>query len=118
MKDKKKSSSRVITFLFAIGAILVAIGAVIWLELKGIAGWLLASGGFLMALSFLINAFQQQEKESFRARRLERMQLLSSLIYIVSGGFMIQQSGTWLPLFIIATVFFVYSAFVKDSTAS
>lgn len=118
MKSSKKISSKFITILFVIGAILVAVGAIIWLELKGIAGWLVASGGLLMSISFLINALQQQEKESFRARRLERMQLLSSLLYFVSGGFMIQKSGTWLPIFIIATVFFVYSSFVKDSTAS
>lgn len=106
-----KSKNKWISYGFVLGAILVVIGAIGWLEFRHTSGWFLALGGGLMALSILILSVSNKSEGDIRARRLERMQLISSLLYLVSGGFMIQGSGTWLPIFMVGTVFFFYSTF-------
>lgn len=100
-----------ISYSFTLGAMFVAVGAIGWMLFKGISGWFMALGGLLMSLSILLHSLNNREESNFRVRRLERMQLISSLLYLVAGGFMIQRSGTWLPIFIAGTVFFVYSTF-------
>lgn len=114
MRKNEQISDKVINFLFIAGAVCVMIGALAWFRLKNTTGWIVAIGGIMMSLAFLISAFGHQA-ETIRARRLERMRLFSGLLFIVSGGFMIQGSGTWLPIFLIGSIFFIYSAFIKDN---
>ncbi len=43
------------------------------------------------------------------------MTFIGLLIYLVAGGFMIQGSNIWLPLFAeLSTVFYIYALFAKD----
>lgn len=116
---RKNTLSQIVTTLFTTGSLLIVSGAVLWLKIKDVSGWLVACGGFILAISLLISSsINKEENLSFRAKRLERMQLFSSLLYLVAGGFMIQRSGSWLPIFAVGTIFFVYSAFAKDKKSS
>lgn len=115
MKGKRtRGEKKWVPQLFLVGEIAVAVGACSWMATKGAGGWALAAGGFVMAVSYIWASVGGRAELSLRLRRLERMGLLASLIYLVSGGFMLQRSGTWLPLFIVATVLLLYALFVSD----
>lgn len=101
--------------LLTIGPILVVIGAIIYSFplLTAYAGWVIALGGVLGALGTLLLSIRGREG-SARVRRLDRMIFLGLLMFIVSGGFMIQGSSSWLVILAVGTVFYIYSVFAKD----
>lgn len=81
---------------------------------KPYSGWLVAIGGGVAAIATLLQISSKGSSDDKRVRRLDRMMFLGLLIYMVSGGFMIQGSSIWLPLFAVATVFYIYALFAKD----
>ncbi|MDD7437831.1 MAG: hypothetical protein PUK66_03215 [Bacteroidales bacterium] len=101
--------------LLTIGPILVVIGTVSYgiSVLTLWAGWMVSIGGGIGAFGVLLSAFVDKTK-SARVRRLDRMIFLGLLMFIVSGGFMIQGSSSWLAIFAVGTVFYVYAVFAKD----
>lgn len=103
-------------WLITISMVVIAVSAVLYsVESMGrYAGYGISGGALLMAIGLLFQA-RDEMKKSMRLRRLSRMLLLSSLIYMVSGGFMIEGSDAWLALFAVATVFLVYSVFATSS---
>lgn len=101
--------------LLTIGPILVVMGAVVYSfpRLTQYSGWLVAIGGLLGAVGTLIASTSSKEQGA-RLRRLDRMIFLGLLMFIISGGFMIQGSSSWLAIFAVGTVFYIYSVFAKD----
>lgn len=101
--------------LLTIGPILVVIGAIAYSisALTAYSGWMVSFGGLLGAIGTLLSSFVGKEA-SARVRRLDRMGFLAMLMFIVSGGFMIQGSSSWLAIFAVGTVFYVYAVFAKD----
>ena len=93
--------------LLTIGPILVVIGAIAYSisALTAYSGWMVSFGGLLGAIGTLLSSFVGKEA-SARVRRLDRMGFLAMLMFIVSGGFMIQGSSSWLAIFAVGTVFF------------
>lgn len=102
--------------LQAIGPALVLIGAILFevSTTKPYSGWLVAIGGGMAALGALLQISRKVATDTKRVRRLDRMTFIGLLMYMVSGGFMIQGSHIWLPLFAVATVFYIYALFAKD----
>lgn len=114
--DSMNQHTPVKYMLQAVGSVLILIGAISYsiTSLAGYSGWIIAVGGIIGALGYILDS-DATKKHSKRVRRLDRMTFLSMLLYVVAGGFMIDSYSTkWLVIFTIATVFFIYSVFVKD----
>ncbi|MDD7557705.1 MAG: hypothetical protein PUJ69_03430 [Porphyromonas somerae] len=116
MSKHTKYGNRWVRNLQTIGPILVLIGAILFEPdcTKPYSGWLVAIGGGMAAIVTLLQISSKGGSEEKRIRRLDRMSFIGLLIYLVSGGFMIQGSNIWLPLFAVATVFYIYALFAKD----
>lgn len=116
MSKHTKYDNRWVRNLQTIGPILVLIGAILFEPdcTKPYSGWLVAIGGGMAAIATLLQISSKVGSEEKRIRRLDRMTFIGLLIYLVSGGFMIQGSNIWLPLFAVATVFYIYALFAKD----
>lgn len=116
MSKHTKYDNRWVRNLQTIGPILVLIGAILFEPdcTKPYSGWLVAIGGGMAAITTLLQISSKGGSEEKRIRRLDRMTFIGLLIYLVSGGFMIQGSNIWLPLFAVATVFYIYALFAKD----
>lgn len=114
MKENTKKLYSLAELLQTAGPLLVVVGAVVYeiVGEQGACGWILSIGGLLGALGILLK--RGDDNSNKRLRRLDRMAFLGHLMYLVSGGFMIQGSRAWLALFAVATVFYIYSVFVKD----
>lgn len=116
MGNQNNHTQKLAGILQAIGPVLVLLGAIFFEinSIKSYSGWLVAIGGGLAALGTLWQISRKGGSKEKRGRRLDRMMFLGLLLYMVSGGFMIQGSTIWLPLFAVATVFYIYALFVKD----
>lgn len=116
MSKHTKHDKRWVRNLQTIGPILVVIGAILFEPdcTKPYSGWLVAIGGGVAAIATLLQISNKGGSDEKRVRRLDRMSFFGLLIYMVSGGFMIQGSTIWLPLFAVATVFYIYALFAKD----
>ena len=116
MSKHTKYDNRWVRNLQTIGPILVLIGAILFEPdgTKAYSGWLVAIGGGVAAIATLLQISSKGGSDDKRVRRLDRMSFFGFLIYMVSGGFMIQGSDIWLPLFAVATVFYIYALFAKD----
>lgn len=109
------SNSAPLQALLVIGPILVVIGAIAYSiqSLSAYSGWIVAVGGLVGAIGSLISASRGKEL-SPRIRRLDRMFFLGLLLFLVSGGFMIQGSSSWFAIFAVGAVFYIYAVFAKD----
>lgn len=101
--------------LLNIGSVLLVIGVLLYgVPAIGYqAGWIISLGGLVAALGCILSASDNKDLPT-RYKRLERMLLLAMLIYLIAGGFMIQRSTSWLMIFIVATLFYLYSIFAID----
>lgn len=116
MSKHTKYDNRWVKYLQTIGPTWVLMGAILFEPdcTKPYSGWLVAIGGGMAAIATLLQISSKGGSEEKRIRRLDRMTFIGLLIYLVSGGFMIQGSNIWLPLFAVATVFYIYALFAKD----
>mgnify|MGYP007046474384 FL=1 len=117
MSKHTKYDNRWVKYLQTIGPILVLIGAILFEPdcTKPYSGWLVAIGGGMAAIATLLQISSKGGSEEKRIRRLDRMSFIGLLIYLVSGGFMIQGSDIWLPLFAVATVFYICLLYTSPS---
>lgn len=116
MSKHTKYDNRWVKYLQTIGPTWVLMGAILFEPdgTKDYSGWLVAIGGGVAAIATLLQISSKGGSNDKRVRRLDRMSFFGFLIYMVSGGFMIQGSSIWLPLFAVATVFYIYALFAKD----
>lgn len=116
MKSKKETIYSTGTLLQTIGPIIIVAGVIAYELSHGhqVSGWLVSIGGLLGATGILLQANKEGDKSDKRIRKLDRMGFLGLLIYLIAGGFMAQGSGSWIAIFGVATVFYIYSVFVKD----
>lgn len=98
--------------LFAIGLVVVALGAIIYLWQARFGCWTMIAGGAAITISMLSRAIQMRSADA-RARRLDRMALLGGLCYVIAGGLGLDGGSSWKVVFAIATVFVCYSIFVR-----
>ncbi|MDO5016810.1 MAG: hypothetical protein Q4E10_00400 [Porphyromonas sp.] len=80
---------------------------------RTVAGWVMAGGALVSVIGLMITSVSDKKAASQRVRRLDRMTLLGLLLFLVSGGVMIQGSNNWVVLFAIATVFYLYGSLMK-----
>lgn len=101
--------------MFAIGLLLVGLMSILHLWWPYFAGWGISCGGFLLVISYFCKKRRQEDtKDIVRLRRLDRMGFLGGLCYLVSGQFALRELPLWIMLFVVGTIFMVYSIFVTD----
>ncbi|MDO5036313.1 MAG: hypothetical protein Q4D93_05060 [Porphyromonas sp.] len=74
------------------------------------------AGALVIGVAYILKAILYKAT-AVRERRLEKMGMLGGLHYFLSGSFMLKESGLWVILFAVATVFFVYAIFVGAKVA-
>ena len=114
--------------IFVSGAVLMVVGAAIWMLSKGVAPWLFAIG----ALAFTAMQLQQRyEGDNFTIHRLRRIMLMSDVLLILTAALMFADDGNpfgldhltwlnyvhnnWMVLLLIAAVIQLYTVFRIDS---
>ena len=114
--------------IFVSGAILMVVGAAIWMIYKSVAPWLLAIG----ALAFVAMQVQQRyEGDNFTIQRLRRIMLMSDILLILTAALMFADDGNpfgldhltwlnyihnnWMVLLLLAAVIQLYTVFRIDA---
>ena len=114
--------------IFVSGAILMVVGAAIWMMNKSVAPWLFAIG----ALAFVAMQVQQRyEGDNFTIQRLRRIMLMSDVLLILTAALMFADDGNpfgldhltwlnyihnnWMVLLLLAAVIQLYTVFRIDA---
>ena len=114
--------------IFVSGAILMVVGAAIWMMYKSVAPWLFAIG----ALAFVAMQVQQRyEGDNFTIQRLRRIMLMSDVLLILTAALMFADDGNpfgldhltwlnyihnnWMVLLLLAAVIQLYTVFRIDA---
>lgn len=114
--------------IFISGAVLMVVGAAIWMIARSVAPWLFAVG----ALAFVAMQVQQRyEGDNFTIQRLRRIMLMSDVLLILSAALMFADDGNplgldhltwlnyvhnnWLILLLIAAVIQLYTVYRMDA---
>lgn len=104
-------SRRMLQRLFVFSSTLLVLGAACYMHRPVGGGTLVTIGGSGIALFYLA---QTGYTHSLRVRRLNRIAFFGSLAYICSGALMFLHRSSWVLLFSVATVLFVYSMLVRS----
>ena len=114
--------------IFVSGAILMVVGAAIWMMYKSVAPWIFAIG----ALAFVAMQVQQRyEGDNFTIQRLRRIMLMSDVLLILTAALMFADDGNpfgldhltwlnyihnnWMVLLLLAAVIQLYTVFRIDA---
>ncbi len=101
--------TKVLPILYAVGALLILIGAVVYFTGYELAPYLYLVG----AVIFTIAQFKEPyHKTNFTIKRLRRQQIIGSLFLILTGIFMLTTRGNeWIVCLSIAALIQLYTAF-------
>lgn len=97
------------TILFNIAAVLVLVGAGLYLTQWALAPYLFAVGAAGVAVSYLTLPVKDLD---FRRRRLHRFNVFAGLLMIVASGLMFSHRPEWVLCLTISAILQVYTAFV------
>lgn len=97
------------SFLFAVSAILILAGSILYVSKPLIAPYLFAVGAAGYAISYLTISTKEM---GFRKRRLHRYNILSGLLMIFASGLMFANRKEWVICLTIAALFQLYTVFV------
>jgi len=114
--------------IFVSGALLMVVGAAIWMFSKTLAPWLFAIG----ALAYTAMQVQQRyEGDNFTIQRLRRIMMMSDVLLILTAALMFADDGNpfgldhltwlnyihnnWIVLLLLAAVIQLYTVFRIDS---
>ena len=104
-----KQLNKVQTAIFLLGALLMVIGAGTSVLAWGSAPYVFSVG----ALGFAsMQMLQRYEGSNFIIRRLRRIQLLSDVLFLISGLLMIANMGNFFCLNYITYIEYVYNKWV------
>ena len=104
---KKLNNVQVAVFL--LGALLMVIGAGTSMLAWGSAPYVFSVGALCFAS---MQMFQRYEGSNFVIRRLRRIQLVSDVLFLVSGLLMIANKGNFLGLSYMTYIEYVYNKWV------
>ena len=102
-------SNKFRTYLFSGGALLLLLGAAIWIITPVIASYIFAVGAAAVAVSYLT---MQTKGLDFRHKRLHRFNVLASFLCLFSSGLMFAGRLEWVLSLTIAAILLSYTAFV------
>lgn len=97
------------TTIFNFSALLVLLGAVLYMTRFGFAPYLFAVGTAGIAICHLTVPTKNM---GFRERRLQIFNVIASLLMIVASSLMFMQRTEWILCLTIAAVLQLYTAFV------
>jgi len=116
------------SIVFAVGAVLMLVGAALGMFFREVAPWIFAVG----ALAYVaIQVQQRYEGDNFTIQRLRRIMLMSDILLIVVAALMFADYGNpfgldqltwlnyihnnWIVVLLIAAVIQLYTVFRIDS---
>lgn len=102
-------SSRFRTILFNIAAILVLLGAILYLGNKEVAPYIFAVGAAGISVCYLTLPVKEL---NFRQKRLHRFNVFAGLLMICASGLMFDGRKEWIICLCIAAILQIYTAFV------
>ena len=114
--------------VFCCGAVLMVIGAAIWMVAKGVAPYIFSVG----ALAYVAMQVQQRyEGDNFTIQRLRRIMLMSDVLLILAAALMFADEGNpfgldhltwlnyvhnnWLVLLLLAALIQFYTVYRIDT---
>ncbi|WP_106829545.1 hypothetical protein [Parabacteroides pacaensis] len=102
-------NSPIKTIIFNFSALLVVIGAVLYLTQWLYAPYLFALGTAGVAIVYFTLPYQQLD---FRRRRLHRFNIFAAILMIVASALMFKHRTEWVLCLTIAALLQLYTAFV------
>lgn len=108
--------TRLQSFIFKLGGILIIIGVLLWIPKLSVAPYLFCLGAVLYAVMQFLAKY---EGRNFIIRRLRRQQLAGACLLVLAGIMMIGSTfhwpyttrNEWLIAFMAGTIFQLYTAF-------
>lgn len=101
--------SRLWTIVFIIGAVLLLLGAAVFVTGWPLAPYIYVVGATLVALSQVNTPFQS---DSLVARRLHRQQIFGAICLVVAGALMFfAHHNEWIACMAVGAVFELYTSF-------
>ncbi|WP_251968659.1 hypothetical protein NEE14_006780 [Parabacteroides sp. AD58] len=101
---------RIRTYVFSISALLLLVGAVLYLTRWVVAPYLFAVGSAGITVCYLTESVVGLD---FRQKRLHRFNVLSGLLMIAASAFMFKGKMEWVVLLAISAIFQTYAAFMS-----
>ncbi|MDR0430319.1 MAG: hypothetical protein LBH58_07570 [Tannerellaceae bacterium] len=98
------------TTIFNFSALLVLLGASLYLTKLTFAPYLFAVGAAGVAINHLTTPLKNMD---YRRRRLQIFNVIASLLLIVSSSFMFMNRNEWILCLTIAALLLLYTAFVS-----
>lgn len=94
---------------YAVGGLLMAAGALLYVTRWAGASWLFIGGALLFGCAQLADKYTG---DSFVVRRLRRQQMLASLLLVATGVLMLTLShNEWVVCLLVAAVIELYTSF-------
>lgn len=106
---------RIRTYVFSISALLLLVGAVLYLTRWVVAPYLFAVGSAGITVCYLTESVVGLD---FRQKRLHRFNVLSGLLMIAASAFMFKGKMEWVVLLAISAIFQTYAAFMSGKGKS
>lgn len=100
--------NKIFDYVFLVGALLLAGGALFYLAYPLNAPYLFSAGALLVIVARLKMPYTGTD---FRQKRLSNMQHLASILYIPTAYFMFTQQPYWFLCFLIAAMLEIVVAF-------
>lgn len=100
---------KLIPLLFAVGALLLLAGAVLFISKWPLAPYFYTIGAGFVALAQINTPYEGTNKN---IKRLRRQQILGALLLVMTGAFMFTTHGNeWIACLSIAAILELYTAF-------
>ncbi|MDR2148627.1 MAG: hypothetical protein LBE91_19475 [Tannerella sp.] len=97
-------------YFFILAGSLLLIGAITYLTRWYYAPYFYAFGAAGVALSFMTSPYQGLD---LRGRRLHRINIIASVLIIVSSYFMFRDHTGWVVFLLIAALLILYTSFIR-----
>jgi TRAP-type uncharacterized transport system fused permease subunit len=97
-------------YFFILSGILLLTGAISYLPHWYYAPYLYAFGAAGVTVSFMTAEYHGL---NFRERRLHRINVIASIMIVISSFFMFRSHNGWVVFLLIAALLMLYTSFVK-----
>lgn len=102
-------NTKIRTIVFNIAAVLLIIGAMLYMKLPTVAAYIFSVGSAGLAVCYL--TFPTKDL-TIREKRLHRFNILAALLCVFASSLMFMNRKEWIICVAIAAIFQLYSAFV------
>jgi TRAP-type uncharacterized transport system fused permease subunit len=97
-------------YFFILSGFLLLVGAIAYLPHWYYAPYLYAIGAAGVTVSFMT---AQYHGLNFRERRLHRINVIASVMIVISSFFMFRAHNGWVVFLLIAALLMLYTSFIK-----